>query len=155
DLDAALASVTCLPDVVVALGFRAAQVAHPLDGFGYLVPRAEGGSVLGVLWSSSMFPAHRSPPGTVLMQAILGGMRLPDACDRSDEWLEAQVLAQLRSAVGVRGAPVFRRVVRHRTGLPQYEVGHKARVTRVEAAEQRHPGLFITGNAWRGVGINA
>src|SRR5262249_17797688 len=114
DLDAALAAIRHLQAAVVALGFRAEDVAHPLDGFGYLVPHSEGGCVLGVLWSSSMFPDKRCPPGTVLVQAILGGARQPDVCERSDAWMEEQVASQLQQAIGLRGAPMVRRVWRHR-----------------------------------------
>jgi oxygen-dependent protoporphyrinogen oxidase len=155
ELESALAAITYLPAVVVALGFRERDVGHALDGFGYLVPRAEGGNVLGVLWSSSMFPGHRSPEGSVLVQAILGGSRQPDIADYENAQLEEEVCAQLRLAIGVVGAPTFRRTYRHRPGLPQYEVGHHQHVARIEAAESRVPGLFLTGNALRGVGMNA
>ncbi len=155
DLERALGSIGYLPAAIVALGFRQEDVGRALGGFGYLVPHVEGGSVLGVLWPSSMFPARRCPDGMVLVQAILGGARAPDICERSDAWLVEQVCAQLRQAIGLRGAPVLSRTYRHRPGLPQYDVGHHARVAAVQAAEARLPGLFITGNAFRGVGINA
>jgi oxygen-dependent protoporphyrinogen oxidase len=72
-----------------------------------------------------------------------------------DAWLEEEVCGQLQRALGVGAPPIFRRIYRHRPGLPQYEVGHAERVAAVEAAEARLPGLYITGNAFRGVGINA
>ena len=66
------------------VGFREADVPHSLEGFGHLVAGGEGGSVLGVYWSNSVFPGHRSPPGTVLLQVILGGTRDPGAAGSTE-----------------------------------------------------------------------
>ena len=55
---------------------------------------------------------------------------------------------------GIRAEPRLSRLVRHPRGIPQYTVGHAARVAAATAAEQAWPGLFLTGNALRGVGYN-
>jgi oxygen-dependent protoporphyrinogen oxidase len=55
ELDSLLETIPSPPVVVVNLGFQADAIAHPLDGFGYLVPSTEGGSVLGVKWTTSIF----------------------------------------------------------------------------------------------------
>ena len=51
--------------------------------------------------------------------------------------------------------PEFVRVFRHPLGIPQYVVGHLARLERIEARLRRHPGLFVAGNGYRGVAIGA
>lgn len=155
DLARTCARVPYAPVAMAALGFREADVPHPLDGFGYLVSGREGGAVLGVLWSTSIFPGHRSPPGTVLLQAILGGSRQPRTCELDDDALIDVALEQLHVALGVSAAPVHARTFRHVLGIPQYELGHLDRLRTADAALARLPGLFLTGNAFRGVGTNA
>lgn len=150
----AVGAIPSVPLASVALGFREADVPHALDAFGYLAAAADAGSVLGVYFSTSMFPG-RSPEGYVLLQAILGGARDPDACERSDDESIDATCRQLRVALGVTSAPVFARVFRHRLGLPQYEVGHGRVVRALEDSCARLPGLHVLGNAFRGVGINA
>jgi oxygen-dependent protoporphyrinogen oxidase len=154
-IDTVFAAVPYAPVAVVALGYREADIPHPLAGFGYLVPRREGGSVLGVLWNTSIFPGQRSSNGKALLQAILGGTRNPNICSEDDDTLIRRARVQLQQAMGITVPPIMAQVFRHRLGIPQYEVGHLGRVARCEAALLQHPGLFLTGNALRGIGINA
>jgi oxygen-dependent protoporphyrinogen oxidase len=46
-------------------------------------------------------------------------------------------------------------VFRHPVGIPQYTVGHLARLARIDAALATLPGLFVAGNSYRGVAINS
>jgi protoporphyrinogen/coproporphyrinogen III oxidase len=156
ELDELLGAVRYAPVVTLALGYRRSEVSHPLDGFGYLVPNREGGSILGVLWATSIFPAQRSGPEDVLLQVIMGGSRDPSLINEREEVLIERARTQLASVLGAHGAPKLERLHRHWPGLPQYELGHRARLARAEAAiAAKLPGLFITGNAFRGVGLNA
>ena len=147
--------VPSAPVAMVALGYREADVPHPLAGFGYLVPRREGGVVLGVLWSTSIFPDTRAQRGKVLLQAILGGARHPELADADDERLIRETRVQLQRALGITARPILVRTHRHHPGIPQYVVGHAQRLARAEAALLELPGLFLTGNSFRGIGINA
>jgi oxygen-dependent protoporphyrinogen oxidase len=138
---------------VVGLGYRAGDVPHTLDGFGYLSRQRERRDVLGVQWCSSIFP-DRAPPGRVLLRALCGGWNRPDVLDWDDEHLIAAVRAELAQALGIETPPIFRHVVRWDRALPQYHLGHLARVARIEARAARHPGLFLGGNAYHGVALN-
>jgi oxygen-dependent protoporphyrinogen oxidase len=138
---------------VVALGFRREDVPHPLDGFGYIAPQRTRGDVLGAQWCSSIFPG-RAREGAVLVRAICGGWHRGDVVDWPDDRLVGAVRAELARAVGARVAPVFRQVVRWPRAIPQYHLGHLDRVAWVEGRLARHPGLFLGGNAYRGVAIN-
>ncbi len=140
--------------VVACLGFPEAQLPRPLDGFGYLIPRSEGLRTLGCVWDSIVFPG-RAPKGHVLMRVMLGGASDPGAVTLDDEEVLAVVRKDLRTLLDIDAAPSFVRLIRHRTGIPQYTVGHRDRVATAEARLARHPGLFLTGNAYRGVSINA
>lgn len=142
------------PLVVVCVGFERAAVARSLDGFGFLIPRAEGLRALGVLWDSSIYPG-RAPAGRVLLRVMLGGAHDPTAVTLSDEELMRVVRADLDRTMGVTCAPVFTRIVRHRVGIPQYTIGHQARLARIDSRLQLHPGLFVAGNSYRGVAMNA
>jgi protoporphyrinogen/coproporphyrinogen III oxidase len=158
DLDAGLATeIAAIPYnrvAVVALGYRTTDVPHSLDGFGYLSPQRDERDVLGVQWCSSIFPGQRAPARMVLLRAMCGGPRRADMVDWDDDQLSAAVHGELRAALGVRAAPVFRHIVRWDRAIPQYHVGHLARVARIEERRLTHPGLTLAGNAYRGVALN-
>jgi oxygen-dependent protoporphyrinogen oxidase len=138
---------------VAALGYRREDVPFPLDGFGYLAPQRDRRDLLGVQWCSSIFP-DRAPPGTVLLRALCGGWARGEMVGWDDDRLLAAVRAELRAALGVTADPVFFRVVRWDRAIPQYHLGHLERVARIDEQARRHPGLFLAGNAYRGVAMN-
>lgn len=137
---------------VVALGYRAADCPTRPDGFGYIAPQNTRRDVLGVQWCSAIFP-DRAPPGCVLWRALCGGVHRAEVVDWDDDRLARAVHAEVRLAMGVTGEPVFRRIVRWPRAIPQYVIGHTARVARIEALAARHPGLFLAGNAYHGVAM--
>ena len=148
-----LAGIRYNPVAVVALGYRRADAPVAPDGFGYIAPQNTRRAVLGVQWCSAIFP-DRAPPGHVLWRALCGGASRPDVFALLDGELTAACHREVVAAMGVTGGPVFSRVVRWPRAIPRYEVGHPARVERIEAAAARHPGLFVTGNSFRGVAMN-
>ncbi|MBX9581771.1 MAG: protoporphyrinogen oxidase [Gemmataceae bacterium] len=137
---------------VVAVGYRQADCPGVPDGFGYIAPQHTRRDLLGVQWCSSIYP-DRAPAGHVLWRALCGGVHRGDVLQWDDARLVRAVHAELRLALGVAGDPVFSRVVRWPRAIPQYVVGHLDRVGRIDAAAARHPGLFLTGNAYRGVAL--
>jgi oxygen-dependent protoporphyrinogen oxidase len=153
-LAATLAAIPAAPLAVIALGFDRRTLDHPLDGFGFLVPRGEQLPLLGALWDSSIFP-NRAPEGFALVRVMLGGARDPERVATEDDRLVWTAREGLATTMGLRAAPVWTRVVRYPIGIPQYTVGHLDRVASIEAALTRLPGLFVTGNSYRGVSINA
>jgi oxygen-dependent protoporphyrinogen oxidase len=160
-LDPALAAILRrLPTasiVVVCLGYDAAALAEAgvrLDGFGFLVPRDEPPRLLGVLWESSIYPG-RAPSGKVLLRAMLGGARDPWAVHLDDAALLEVVRRDLARTMRIEIDPELVRIVRHRVGLPQYTLGHLDRLAAVDERLAHHPGLFLGGHAFRGVGVNA
>jgi oxygen-dependent protoporphyrinogen oxidase len=156
DLDAKLAAevggIAYNRIAVVALGFRAGEAKAP-EGFGYIAPQRTRRDVLGVQWCSAIYPG-RAPDGCVLWRALCGGWNRPEVVDWDDAHLLAAVRAELRQALKVEAEPVFHRIVRWERAIPQYHVGHRQRLARVEALAARHAGLFLGGNAYRGVALN-
>lgn len=156
-LDAALSEqIDGIPTVAVAvvhLGL-ARKDAAGLQGFGFLIPRGETPSVLGVLLPSNIFP-ERAPDGQALATVMLGGARDPAAVDASDAELVRRAMSVLSSVAGIRGEPGFCSIIRHARAIPQYVLGHAARLTAIEARVREFPGLFLAGNSYRGIAINA
>ncbi|HIJ96517.1 MAG TPA: protoporphyrinogen oxidase [Desulfuromonadales bacterium] len=138
---------------VVCFGYDRERIKHPLDGFGYLIPKKEGCSTLGTLWDSSMFE-NRAPDGKVLLRSMMGGACFPEYVHLSDDDVVARVSADLKRVMGIDAAPQFVRVFRHPQAIPQYTVGHGKRLLALEELLTAHPGLILTGNSYRGIGLN-
>lgn len=148
-----LAAINYCAVAVVCLGYRAEDVDSPLDGYGFLVPASEGLETLGMIWTSSIYPQH-APGGHVSLRAMLGGSRSPGVLSKTDEELVELVERETGAALGIRGRSVAGRVYRYEQAIPQYEVGHQARLEGIEALLSGFPGLFLTGNSYRGVSVN-
>jgi protoporphyrinogen/coproporphyrinogen III oxidase len=136
----------------VTLGYRRDDVAHRLHGFGFVVPRVERRPIIACTFSSVKY-AGRAPEGHVLLRVFLGGALDEALLEQSDDALVAIAREQLAMLLGARGKPVLVRVVRYPKAMPQYHVGHLARVDAIEQSVRRHPGLALAGGAYRGVGI--
>jgi oxygen-dependent protoporphyrinogen oxidase len=141
------------PLSVCCFGYRKAIVGEVLDGFGYLVPSKEKRAVLGTIIDSNVFPG-RAPEGSVLLRSMLGGARSPALAKLPDERIIDRVRGDLRDILGLTAEPDFIRIFRHRRAIPQYVVGHGARLEVIDGLLQKHPGLVLTGNAFRGVSLN-
>ena len=147
-----LGSITHPPVTVLALGFRVEDVAHKLDGFGFLVPDVERRNVLGVIFSSTVFPG-RAPERHVLLTAFVGGVRHPDLANADLNTLTARVIDDLRLLLGVRGEPTFRAVHAWPKAIPQYTLSYGRFKEIMDDAERRNTGLALTGSYRDGVAL--
>jgi oxygen-dependent protoporphyrinogen oxidase len=147
-----LASIFHPPVAVVALGFRRDRLSHPLDGFGFLTPEVERKRVLGVVFSSSLFP-ERAPDGHVMVTALVGGTRDPDLEQADPQTLTARVLDDLRSLLGTQGEPTFRAVQVWPKAIPQYVLGYGRFKEIAQDVERRNPGLVLAGTYRDGVSL--
>jgi hypothetical protein len=139
---------------VVALAYDAAAIGGAPEGFGFLAPRGEGLRILGCLWDSSIFPG-RAPAGKVLVRAMVGGALDREAVDLAEDELVALVRADLARAMGLAAEPERVWVFRHPLGISQYTVGHGARLAAIEGALARLPGLYVVGQSYHGIAMNA
>ena len=137
---------------VVSLGYRKGDVGGSLAGFGFLVPRSSGLSILGTVWNSSLFPG-RAPEGEVLLTSFVGGATNPGAICKSPEQLATQVHREMSSLLGLRKEPVFTNVTIWPRAIPQYNLGHTARIAAIESLRARFPGLYFSGNYLNGPAI--
>jgi oxygen-dependent protoporphyrinogen oxidase len=151
-LAAELAAIEYTGSAVVALGYPRDRVAHPLDAAGMVVPRAAGRRALAVSFSSSKFP-DRAPPGCVLVRVFMGGALDPRTARLPDAELSALARDEAAVLIGATGGPLVEQVDRWEGAMPQYHVGHLARVERIERAAATIGGFALAGAAYRGVGI--
>jgi oxygen-dependent protoporphyrinogen oxidase len=124
-----------------------------MDGFGFLVPSRENRSILGTVADSNVFPG-RAPEGSVLYRTMVGGARSSHLAELPDEKLLDNVRSDLQDIMGLRADPEFVSIYRHERAIPQYLVGHAARLDAIEEQLKSLPGLILTGNAFRGVSLN-
>jgi oxygen-dependent protoporphyrinogen oxidase len=147
-----LAEIEYPPVASVFVGYRRDQVGHPLDGFGALVPASDKRTVLGVIFTSSLFPG-RAPAGHVALTALAGGALKPGIAGLSPGKLSDMVCVDLGALLGARGRPAF---VRHNLwpkGIPQYNLGFERHLTTMAECEKAHPGLIIGGSVRDGIAI--
>ncbi len=136
------------PVLVVGLGGKGASLP---EGFGLLAGPGEGLTTRGVLFESSYAPS-RAPQGSWLAKVIVGGAggRAPDG---DDEFVVSLVSEELARIVSADLQPEIGMVARHPDGIPQYDVGHRAWLQEIDALLHGRPGLYVTGWAYRGVGV--
>ena len=148
----ALEAIEHASSATVTLAYRVADLPRGLPGFGFVVPAVERRSILACSYPSRKF-AGRAPDGHELVRAFVGGALRPDLLDLDDEALIALVEAELAGLLGVAARPLLVRVHRHAGAMPQYHVGHEARVAAIEARAAAIPNLALAGAAYHGVGV--
>ncbi len=147
-----LGEIPYASSATVSLGYRRDAIPHPLDGFGFVVPRSERRPILACTFSSVKYPG-RAPDGHALLRVFLGGALDEGLLKEEDESLVTIARGQLAELLGVTGPPLLTRIHRHPAAMPQYRVGHLKLVAQIEKALPPLPGLGLAGAAYRGVGI--
>jgi protoporphyrinogen/coproporphyrinogen III oxidase len=152
ELAEAHAEIPYASSAIVTLAYRSEDVAHPLAGYGYVVPRIEGTEMLACTWTSSKWNG-RAPGDRVLVRVYAGRHGGRDVTGDTDAELVALGRDELRLQLGIAAEPALVRIHRWPGGMPQYVLGHLDRLERIEEALERHPGLALAGAAYRGVGL--
>ncbi|HEY8562161.1 MAG TPA: protoporphyrinogen oxidase [Pyrinomonadaceae bacterium] len=140
------------PIAMVYFGVKKESVAHPLDGFGFLVPSAEKREILGTIWNSAVFE-NRAPAGYDLLTSFVGGARSPEVFEKSDEELFEIVFEELRGVLGLRAEPDFKHVKRWRKAIPQYLLGYEKTENAIREFENRYAGIYFCSNFYRGISM--
>jgi oxygen-dependent protoporphyrinogen oxidase len=136
----------------VNLAYRRADIPHPLDGFGFVVPFVERRATLACTFSSVKFDG-RAPAGHALLRAFVGGALQPEMFALDEDAMIAAVREDLRALLGVTAPPLFAHVEKWPRSMAQYVVGHADRVARVRERLARLPSLRLAGNAYEGAGL--
>jgi protoporphyrinogen/coproporphyrinogen III oxidase len=140
------------PVASIVLGFRREDVAHPLDGFGMLIPKIEGFKILGTIFSSSLFP-NRAPENFVTLTSYIGGERQPELASLLAEKLIELVSEDLRVLLGVKGKPVFTHHHFWPRAIPQCNVGYGKFKDLMSEIESKARGLFFAGSFRDGISL--
>ena len=148
ELAAQLAAIPYNSSMTIALGYDRASLGHPLNGFGFLVPKVERRKLVACTWVGTKFN-HRVPADKAVLRCFLGGAHI----DAPDEELLAAIRDELRDLMGVTAAPAFHTVQRWRRAMAQYTLGHGERVRQIRTLAGRHSGLALAGNFLEGIGI--
>lgn len=152
-LSKVLLEIPYVPVSVVCFGYKREKVLHSLNGFGFLIPHIEGRRILGTLWDSSIFP-NRAPEGYVLLRSMVGGAKSPEMAMLDDSTLINTVFDELRPIVSLKTEPDMVRIYRWEKAIPQYILGHGEKLKFIDEQLKLHPNLYLTGNAYRGIGMN-
>lgn len=137
----------------VNLAYRTEAFPHAPHSFGFVVPAIESRKIMACTFSSLKYPG-RAPPRHVLLRAFMGGSLQPELLEHDDSTMENNVRDELARLLRVTAEPLFSRVWRHPDSMPQYQVGHQARIQRIETQLAKFPGLALAGSAYHGVGIS-
>lgn len=152
ELASRLEQIQYASSAVVTLVYRRDQIAHPLDGFGAVVPAVEQRPIVAASFLHVKLPTH-VPKGLAVIRVFSGGVLHPETVDRDDQQLIATAKQQLAELVGASGDPRETHVARWRNSMPQYEVGHVQLASEIERRVAAHDGLQLAGNGYHGVGI--
>lgn len=132
--------------------FDGSSFPHPLDGFGFLVPRPERSVIAAATWINTKFPS-RAAANRVALRAFLVDPEANQHLDTSDENVSKAALKDLSRFMGDLGNPVYSDVHRWPKSMPQYVVGHSERVANILRLTSGHPRLHLVSNYVDGVGI--
>ena len=145
-------SFLSITSITVALLYHRPPFDHPLNGFGILVPRAEGRSIAACTWVNTKFP-FRAVENRALLRGFLAGAKADEALAHDDSGIAAEVHRELQALMGFGSEPATYRVHRWRRAMAQYEVGHQKRLAEIESRLATVPGLHLAGNGYTGIGI--
>ena len=148
-----LRTTPTVPIAVVMASYDSADAfGRAVDGFGFLVPKAERAGILGTLFCHSIFPGQ-APDGTLFLRTMLGGAREPDQAGLDDDALLTAVRAAHSKIYDCDPEPDRVWIARWAEGISQYTVGHLDRVATAEEAA-RAAGIELAGSPYHGVSVN-
>jgi oxygen-dependent protoporphyrinogen oxidase len=107
---------------------------------------------LACTWTSTKFP-HRAPEGYALIRVFIGRAGQEDEIPWNDAGLEKIAKEELALTLGITAEPSITRIFRWEKAMPQYNIGHLARLERLDTILEKYPGLALAGNGYRGIGI--
>ncbi len=125
---------------------------HPLDGFGFLVPRREQRTISACTWVNTKFN-FRAPDNKAMLRAFLAGESAERHLGDSDKSLADAVAIDLKQLMRFDVEPEEVRIARWDRAMAQYQVGHLALKRDIEERLIHHTGLYISGNAFDGIGV--
>ncbi|MGD0637427.1 MAG: protoporphyrinogen oxidase [Nitrososphaerales archaeon] len=152
EASAILGSIPYVSTATVSLIFDRATFPLPLDGSGFVIAPNDNRKITACTWVSSKWPTH-SPSDRVLLRCFLGRAGHEEVLQRGDDELCQLAQDELNSILGISALPLQRRLHRCGKSLAQYNLGHSDKLKALDEAMEKLPGVFLTGSAYRGVGL--
>ena len=147
-----LAAIPHSSAILVMLVYDRRALGHPLDGFGFLVPRGERKTLAASTWINTKWP-NRIRPDLAALRGFIVGRQAVELAKASEEEIVSLVREDYRRLMGVTAEPLFHTFYAWPDSMPQYVVGHQRRVDAISEQLKEYPGLFLAGNAYDGVGV--
>ena len=147
-----LNEIPYVSSATISMAFPRQAIPHPLDAYGFIVPKIANRRIMAVTWSSIKW-AHRAPQGMVLLRAFVGGAQRQELAACDDQAMLNLVKEELSSIMGITTAPEKSWIYRWPQGMPQYIMGHLDRLDAIEAITKQQKGLYLAGAGYRGIGI--
>jgi oxygen-dependent protoporphyrinogen oxidase len=152
ELSALLLGIEYVSTATVSLAYREEELGHPLAGHGYVIPRVEQREALACTWTSSKFP-HRAPSGAALLRVFIGRAGRTQSLVSDENRLREIAVKEVADTLAIRTEPIFTRVHRWPNAMPQYNLGHPARLQAIQSQIDLQPGIYLAGAAYEGIGI--
>lgn len=143
-----LAAIEYGRGAAVTLAYDRRAIAHPMDAYGFVVPSVEDSNVIACTFLHQKWRG-RAPGGKALLRAFV----VDKTTEHSDATLAQIAHAELARWLEISGPPTRHWVSRYSPSTPHYKIGHRDRVDAILSNAGKLPNLFLTGNAYRGVGI--
>jgi protoporphyrinogen/coproporphyrinogen III oxidase len=138
---------------VCCQGYKIEDIERSVDGFGFLVPHNQNLEILGSIWTSVIFP-EQAPDGFVLFRTMLGGAKNNEIINLGEEKLGVLSHAQLAAIMGIKKPPSYQKIIIWNEAIPQYTLGHRERLRRIEKDLTKLGSIYLAGNAYTGIGLN-
>jgi len=148
-----LITIPYVSTATISLAYKKDSISHPMNGFGFLVPRVENRRIMGASWVSRKF-SYRTPDDSILIRCFIGGSRNEELVSLDDKDMLKMIKEELKDIMGISAEPILTRIYRWEKAMPQYTIGHDERVSRIEESILKYPDIFVTGSAYRGGGIS-
>ncbi|HVZ79578.1 MAG TPA: protoporphyrinogen oxidase [bacterium] len=150
--DKLLSAIPAHDSATLNLGFRRQDIAHPLDGFGFVVPAREKKLIVGCTFASQKFEG-RAPENYVLLRAFLGADAVGKAQAEGEAALVEKVLEELKPILQLRDRPIAHHLATYQASMSYFRPGHLSLAARLEQKAAETQGLYLAGNGLKGVGI--
>jgi len=136
----------------VTMAFKKEQLGD-LDALSFFVSRNSDFSITSCTWINRKWP-NATPEGYVLLRSYIGRVGDETIVALSDSEIEKTVLQDLKNTIGLDGEPVTTVVSRWKNAMPQYTVGHEAKIARVKEELYEHfPTVKLAGSSFEGISI--
>ena len=153
DLMKALPSMNCATIATVTMAFKREQMSKYKDALNFFVSRNSDLTITSCTWSNRKWN-NVAPEGYDLLRVYIGRVGDEAIVELSDSEIEKTVLADLRKAINLQDNPLFTVVTRWKQAMPQYTVGHDARLQQLkQELYNEFPHVKLVGSSYEGISI--